>query len=84
MLPVQQFALHRGPERFDEGVVDAGRDAPHGSEEAGGAQPVTAHPGRVLGASIRVDDGAIRAALPAGQFLDQPDHCFGRMFSLAK
>lgn len=24
MLSVEQFALHRGPERFDEGVVDAG------------------------------------------------------------
>lgn len=73
VLPVQQFALHGGPERFDEGVVDAGSDAPHGSEEASGAQPVTEHPGRVLGASIRVDDGAIRAELPAGHLLGVDD-----------
>lgn len=51
-------------------------DPSHGSEEAGGAQPVTEHPGRVLRAPVGVDDGAIRAALPAGH-LQGIDDQFG-------
>lgn len=29
VVAVEELALHRGPERFDEGVVDAGGDASH-------------------------------------------------------
>ena len=95
----------------------------HGSQQAGRAQPVPEHPGRVLSAPVGIDYGSVGAALPAGrlqgiddqfaanvvsdrpahdlaaeriqnraavdppvrgQLLDQPDHCFGRMFSRAK
>src|SRR3712207_9272389 len=66
-LPVEQFALHAGPERLDHAVVDAGGDPPHRAEQAGGAQPVAEDPGRVLTA-VAVDDCAGSGpAAPAGQ-----------------
>lgn len=55
---VEKLALHGRPERLDEGVVDAGGDAAHGTEQPGGAKPVTEEPRRVLRASVRMHDRA--------------------------
>ena len=58
VLAVEEFALHRGPERFDERVVDAGGDSTHGSEQASGTEPVSEYPGRVSHAPVGMHDGS--------------------------
>jgi hypothetical protein len=44
VLAVQEFALHRGPERFDQRVVDIGSNTPHGTKECRCAEPVAQNP----------------------------------------
>jgi len=55
---VEKLASHRRPERFHAAVVDARRDPAHGSEQPCQAQPMTEHPGSVLGSPIRMNDGS--------------------------
>jgi hypothetical protein len=55
---VEQLALHRGPERLDHRVVDAGGDPAHGSQQAGVTQRVAEDPGRVLRSTVGADHGA--------------------------
>ena len=45
VLAVEAFVLHRGPERFDERVVDAKGDATHGAEQARCTETVSEYPG---------------------------------------
>ena len=51
---VEQFELHRAPERFHHGIVIAVPDGAHGSEEAGGAQALTEDPRSILRTVIGV------------------------------
>ena len=46
---VEELALHRRPEGFDHGVVDAGGDPAHRSEEAGLPQALPEDPVRLPG-----------------------------------
>jgi len=50
---VEKFALHRRPERFEHGVVDAGGGPAHRAERAGGAQAVAEDPGAVRVFAVR-------------------------------
>ena len=68
---VEEFALHGGPERFHESVVDAGRDPAHRFEEPGLSEPVPEHPRRVLGSAVRVNHG------PGLGFASPPRHVEG-------
>lgn len=44
MLTVQEFALHRGPEGFDERIVDAGCDVASQAQQVSFAQAVPKDP----------------------------------------
>ena len=47
-LPVEQFGLHPGPERLDDGVVVGVADGAHRGQQAGVFGPLGERPGGVL------------------------------------
>jgi len=53
-LLVEEFALHRRPERLHKAVVNAGRDPAHRSEQPCLTEPVPEHPRGVLGSAVRM------------------------------
>jgi hypothetical protein len=46
---VEQFELHRSPERLHHGIVVAVTDSAHRREQAGGAEALPERPRRILG-----------------------------------
>ena len=64
---VEQLALERCEEAFAEGVVVGGADAAHAAEQAGLAEAVSERPGRVLRATVGMDNcrAGLGASAPA-------------------
>ena len=63
---VEQLALQRGEEGLGDGVVQRVADGAHRAEQAGVAEALSEHPGRVLAAVIGMGDGAVGATPQAG------------------